>query len=140
MKTRYSIILKLKRQIVGEIENKLSRLEGSINSTRLSIEKLKINLCALSVPQSGEFTQALISHELANAYRCDITQNELALQRLFVAKHSAQMELSEAKKEEEKILYLENEEIRQAKMKKKTAEAKELDEIGMMLYNNKVIS
>lgn len=136
MQTRYSAVIKIRSQSVEDLQLRLVRLDASISSVKRTNEKLKESLFELSLPSSGVFSKAVALHELSFAYRSEIAQNDAYLQQLSLARNSLLYELTQARQELERMEYLHNEEIKQIVLKKKRLEASQMDEIGMMLFNN----
>ncbi len=137
MKTRFSPIVKLKHSKVQEeeatLQQALSRLQNAKEALAQSIEELE----SLKEPTTGDMQSFLAARTLLDAQFRLIEKNEN-----WVAFEEAQVEacqeaLKNATIEYEKFKYLESEEIKKIKKALSLKEAKRLDELAMIGFNQK---
>ena len=137
MKTKYDSVVKFKKQQVDNIEKNLQKINASINDLQSKIDELNKTLLSFNLPNKGSFSllnqikhqQSIIRDEIANL------KNQIVI--LQNRKNELLNELKNAKLEYEKMKYLQAEEIKKILKEKKLKEMRDMDEIAILLKNNK---
>lgn len=134
MKTRYSSLVSVKKNIMQKSERVLQTANANLNSAlvalELSYEELK-NIHALTTGQISDF---LSSRSLLDSQRAIIQHNQEWVEFARSEIRTAQERLKIDMIEYEKFNYLEVQEIKEILAKRKFEEAKELDEVALMTY------
>jgi regulator of replication initiation timing len=91
----------------------------------------------LESPHEGSFSNMIVFEDIKKAFRYEIESLREQLENLARQRERLLEELRVANMEFEKMKYLESEEIKKFLKAKAQREAKDLDEIGVMLYNNR---
>ena len=135
MTTKFSSILKVKNLDVEKLENQIVKLNNQKKSLHEEIRLLHEELTNSKIPDSGNISQLKIRY-FQNDY---INQNiNLKLQNIkFLEEQiqSTELLLKKAMLEYEKINHLNDLEIKEIVEKLKKQEAKDLDEIGTLLFS-----
>ncbi len=136
MHTRYSDILKIKKQKLSEIERELLDVQNRKNALEAKITAVDEEISDLKQPQSGDFTAMQVSREtfLHLMKQKEDLQQKLALRLRQIA--GLKELYQEANIDYEKIAYLHNESIKEALLRIKKEENKALDEIANILFVN----
>jgi len=134
MKTKFTPILKVKNLDVEKLENEIAKLNNQKKALNSEIANLKEDLENSSIPKNG--TISLLKQ---NFFQNDIIKQniELKLQNIqFLEEQikSTKLLLKKAMLEYEKINHLHQLEEKQMIQKIKKEEAKNLDEIGTLLF------
>jgi len=137
MKTRYSVLVDIKQDIVKKSETEVARSSANLSSAMLSLESSQKALEDIVLPKSGTISDLLVSRTLLSSQREVIQNNQKQVESA-----KKQVELSKEKLksdmiEHEKFKYLELEEIKRILKEQKILEAKELDEIAIITHNRK---
>ena len=137
MKTRYSPLVSVKKNIMQKSEQALQSANVNLNTASEALKISLLELHTIEIPQTGNIQEFLSARTLLDAQRSVITHNEE-----WIA--FAQKEIVEAKEklkqdsiEYEKFNYLELEEVKRILNEIKLKEAKELDEVALMTYEIK---
>jgi len=133
MKTKFSDILKIKKQTVEKIERNIQKINASIQMLQNKINSLNNDLSSFSFPHDGDFRQfqqvKLMQENLIN----EIKNFENQIKILENRKNELMEELKKANIEYEKIKYLHELEIQKILKKRKQKENQEMDEIAILL-------
>jgi len=133
MKTKFSDILKIKKQTVEKIERNIQKINASIQMLKNKINFLNNELSSFSFPQEGDFRKfqqvKLMQENLIN----EIKNFENQIKILENRKNELMEELKKANIEYEKIKYLHELEIQKILKKQKQKENQEMDEIAILL-------
>ena len=137
MKTRFTDILKVKKQKLFEVERELLDVRNRKKRLELKIEQLDTEVASFKSPESGDFGTLQMSR---HSFLYLIQQKEVLIEKLNIRiKQIVGLEelYKEANIDYEKIAYLD--EIEHKKEMKRIAdeESKELDEIANILFVNK---
>jgi len=137
VKTKFTAVVKIKKKRVDDIQNSIFAVEAMIAKTKIMLAEVKSRFNSLEPPHEGSFSNLIVFEDMKKAFRYEIETLIMTL-----ADHQNQKNmfiglLKEANAEFEKMKYLEDEEIRKFLKARAVMEAKELDEIGVMLYNNR---
>lgn len=137
MKTRFSPLVKVKKNIMQKSEQFLQKANTNLNSATTALEQSYNSLKDVEPPKSGTMSEMLASRTLLSSQRELINHNRewvgFAANQVNQAKKQLKLDMIE----HEKFQYLELQEIKQELQKRKVKEAKELDEIALMTYMEK---
>jgi len=136
MKTKFSDILKVKKQAVEKIERDIQKINTSIKKLELKIENLNKTLFSLTPPKKGNFSVFSQLKSQQNLIREEIEKLKNQIIILKNRKNELMEELKKANIEYEKIRYLEGLEIKKIIKEKKLKEDRYMDEIAILLRNN----
>jgi flagellar export protein FliJ len=136
MKTKFDSVVKVKKQTVDNIERRIQKVNASINTIKNKIEELNNTLLSYSLPREGSFAllnqikhqQHILREEIQNL------KNQIVI--LENRKKELLNELKKANIEYEKMKYLQAEEIKKIIKEKRLKEARDLDEIAILLRKN----
>ena len=135
--TRFTDILKVKKQKLSEVERELLDVQNRKKRLELEIKQVDSKVSALQTPISGDFGTLQIARQ---SFLVLIQQKELLTEKLEIRIKQIEglKELyKEANIEYEKIAYLDAEEIKKELKRIADEESKELDEIANILFVNK---
>ena len=136
MKTRYTSLLSVKKNIMQKSERVLQRGNANLNNAQIALQLSFESLDEIDSPKIGRISDFLSSRMLLDTQRSVIRHNEewvgFAKKEIKNAKEQLKLDMMEY----EKFNYLELEEINKVLKLRKIAEAKELDEIARMTYSN----
>jgi len=137
MKTRFSSLVKLKKNKMQESEQVLSKANITLNNARVELENSYASLNDIEEPKVGTISSLLATRTLLSSQRSLINKNKewinFAQTQLLQAKEQLKKDMIEY----EKFNYLEVEEIKKVIKKQKEQEAKDLDEVALMTYAQK---
>ncbi len=137
IKTKFDQVVKLKKLKAEEVENDLLSLNKQIENEQNKIVKLNEELANIKYPNSGNFSQILQIREMMKAEITQINQIQNGIEELNNQKQIINKRLKELKLDYEKIKFLQGEEIKKELKKRAQQEAKDMDEIAIMLYKDK---
>ena len=136
MKTKYSSLVSVKKNIMQKSEQVLQSKNATLFSAKEALENSIKSLSEIETPQSGNISEFLASRTLLDSQRGLIKHNEewvsFANGEVLMAKEQLKQDMIEY----EKFNYLELQEIKEALKKRQHEESKELDEIALMTYEN----
>lgn len=137
MKTRFSPLVKIKKNSMQKSEQVLQKANSNLNSATMALELSYNSLKDVEPPNRGTMSEMLASRTLLSSQRELISHNKkwvtFAASQVSEAKKQLKLDMIE----HEKFQYLELQEIKQELQKRKLKEAKELDEIALMTYTEK---
>lgn len=139
MKTKYSQLLKVKKQKVDSIENEIALLNSKKNSTEKDIENLKEEINSLKKPKEGKFGIFVSASYSFDTLFMLKKEKETFLQHIDNELEQKRDEYKKAKMEYEKIKYLEDLEIEKKLDKIKKDEQKLLDEMSVITYKRRSV-
>ena len=137
MKTRYSVLVDIKQDIVKKSETEVARVSANLNSAMLSLDSSRKALGEIALPKSGTISDLLVSRTLLSSQRGVIQNNQKWVESAKKQVELAKEKLKSDMIEHEKFKYLELEEIKRILKEQKILEAKELDEIAIITHNRK---
>jgi len=140
MKSKFADIVKIRKRKVDELQDSLARVEFQISQLKGEIEQLIYALHHEEIPSNGTINELLALQEVKKAYKIEIENKRAYLSNLMQARHNIIEALRLANMEFEKMKYLQDSEVAQHKTMLRQKEAKELDEIAVLLYNNRDIA
>jgi flagellar export protein FliJ len=133
MKTKFDSVVKIRAQKVEKIENDIKKINSSIAKLKEKINNLNSLLLSLHLPTKGSFSQIAQINSQKNLIRNEIDALNNQIIILTNRKNELLHELKKAKVEFEKMKYLQSEEIKKIIKEIKLKEARELDEIAILL-------
>jgi len=135
MKTRYTSLVSVKKNIMQKSEQALQSANANLNSALMALEISLEELGELHTPKSGQISDFLSHRTLLDSQRVVIKHNQewIAFARNEINQAKEQLKLDTI--EFEKFNYLEVQEIKEILYKRKIQEAKDLDEIALMTYD-----
>jgi len=134
IKTKFDQVVKLKKLKVEEVENELLSLNQQIENEEQKLLALNAQLSSIKYPKSGNFSQML---QLREMMKIELSQIEIVKKDIEELNHQKSLlneQLKEVKLDYEKIKFLQGEEIKKELKKRAIKEAKDMDEIAIMLY------
>ncbi|MGE4398810.1 MAG: flagellar export protein FliJ [Campylobacterales bacterium] len=137
MKTKFTAVVKIRKKAVDDIENAIFAVESLITKTKANLLETKNRFNSLEPPHSGPYSALMAFEDMKKAFRFEIEGLKALLADHQNRKNMLIGQLKEANAELEKMKYLDGEEIKKVLKARAVREAKELDEIGVMLYNNR---
>ncbi len=137
MKTRFSSLVHVKKNIMQKSERLLQKANANFHNAKKALTESLTFLQDIEPPTHGKIADFLANRALLDSQRVIINHNEewLAYTKTEVAQAKEQLKCDMI--EYEKYKYLEYEEIQKALKQIKVKEAKDLDEIALMTYTNK---
>ena len=137
MKTRYSTLVDLKKNIVQKSEQTLQKANADLNSAATAFQISYDSLHSIESPQEGKISTYKASRTLVNVARELINHNkewiEFANKQVQSAKEKLKLDMIEY----EKYKYLDLQEVKELVKKIKQEELKELDEVALMTFSRK---
>ena len=134
MKSKFSEVVKVRKQALDKAEAKLALARSKVESCEQSLAAAREEALKFSLPKSGNVNEIRQNLELLNVARNAQAQ---AAERLELAKKEAmhfEFLYKKANLEFEKMKYLEEEELRAQIKKAQRAEALALDEFAVMKF------
>ncbi len=137
MKTRFTSLVKLKKNGMKKSEEFLQKANANLNSAATALESSYLSLQDLEIPKNGIMGEMLASRVLFHSQMDTINHNkewvDFASNQVAQAKNKLKKDMIE----HEKFQYLEFEDIKNELKKRKLKEAKDLDEIALMTFTGK---
>lgn len=137
MKTKFNDIVKIRKRKVDELQDYLARVEFNIQAATMEIDRLVARLYAEHIPSEGSISELLQLQEIKKAYKVEIENQKANLSNLLQTKQTVVEMLKEANIEYEKMKHLHELELKKFADVLRQKEAKNLDEIAVMLFNNR---
>ncbi|NWF66709.1 MAG: flagellar FliJ family protein [Campylobacterales bacterium] len=134
MKSKFSPIVKIKKQELDKIEGELVKINNKIASKKEEINKISFEIDSINLPTGGSFSMLKLLNENVLLMFHEKKQAEHELQAFNQTKISIQQKYKQANIELEKMKYLHDIEVQKRVKELKLQEAKMLDEISVMLY------
>ncbi len=137
MKTRFSSLVHVKKNIMQKSERLLQKANANLHNAKKALIESLAFLQDIEPPTHGKIADFLANRALLDSQRAIIKHNEEWLTYTKTEVTQAKEQLKCDMIEYEKYKYLEYEEIQKALKQIKIKEAKDLDEIALMTYTNK---
>lgn len=137
MKSRFSPLVKVKKNSMQKSERFLQKATVNLNSASSALELSYNTLKDIAPPSRGTMSQMLASRTLLNSQRELIKHNQEWVTFAKNQIEQAKVQLKADMIELEKFQYLELQEIKQELKKRALQEAKDLDEVALMTYMGK---
>lgn len=138
MKTKFSELVKVKKQKVQEIENSLRDARARKQNLQLEITDIISQMHTLPKPPHGEFSTLQLSYTYLEQLKLQKEQYEIMLKQTDVEIQGLQELYKEANIGYEKVLYLHDSEVQKELIVLKQQENREMDEIANQLFMRKV--
>jgi len=139
MKTKYSQLLKVKKQKVDGIENEIALLNMKKKRVVEDIKELEEEIRELDKPKEGRFGAFLTISYSFDTMLSLKKEKEMLLSRIDFELEQKRNEYKMALMEYEKIKYLEDLEIEKKLDKIKKDEQKLLDEMSVLTYKRRTL-
>ncbi len=137
MKTQFSDLVKIAKNKLQTLERELGSIKAEIEKTNEMIIQKEAEIIKIEYPISGVFSilqqYNIAMHNMKNEIE-DLKHKKLNLSDKIGNIHK---KMIEANREIEKFKYLESEVLEAYRIELQKAEAKELDEIAVMLFKSK---
>jgi flagellar export protein FliJ len=137
MKTKFDAIVKVKAQEVENIKQNIQKINKAINDLIKKQNELKNSLLSFSLPKEGNFSKIIQAKEMQTLIKNEIDLLQNQINTLENRKKELLEELKKAEIEYEKMKYLQNEEIKKKLKEISLKEARDMDEIAILLENAK---
>jgi len=137
LKTRYTSLVSVKKNIMQKSERELQSVNAKLKNAKKALEESKQDINTIQTPQNGKASSFLATRTLLDAQRSLITHNEEWVKYTQGEVQQAQQKLQKDTTEFEKFKYLETEEIKKKLQEIKIKEAKDLDEVALMTFGRK---
>jgi len=137
MKTKYSQLLKVKKQRVDFVENEIARLNFKKSQVENEISSIENEISSIKKPQNGRFGEFLTVSFSFDKLIALKKQKMSSLEYLQTELINKQNEYKYELKEYEKIKYLEDLIIKEKLAKMKKDEQKLLDELSVITYKRR---
>jgi flagellar export protein FliJ len=134
MKTRFTSLVKLKKDAMEKCERDFQQRERSLHLAKEALRDAIETLNSTATPISGAIAQLLQSRTLIDVQRGIVAKQQQQLLRAEAALEDARMALKSAMIEFEKFKFLEAEQIKVLIEKQKRQAQRELDEIAVQNY------
>lgn len=137
MKTRYTPLLKIKKNDLDRCERELQQANFSLKNAETSLSEAYGTLQNIQLPQNGKIQDMLSSRTYIDLQRSivDDKKNWVSFAQTQVELAISKLKISNI--EYEKFKYLELDEIKKALKQKSIQESKDLDEIATMTHNRR---
>jgi len=136
MKTKFDSVVKVKKQKVDTIERNLQKINSSIQNLKNKTEELTKTLLSFSLPKEGNFALLNQIKHQQHILRDEIQKLKNQIVILENRKKELLEELKKANIDYEKMKYLQAEEIKKMIKEKRLKEARDMDEIAILLRKN----
>jgi len=137
VKTRFTSLVKLKKNKMEKSERVVLQANADLNSASIALKMSYNSLNDIKVPEAGSMAEMLASRTLFDSQRALILHNhewvEFSQNQVLQVKEQLKSDMIDF----EKFKYLELEEIKKEIQKQKIQEAKDLDEVALMTFSNK---
>jgi len=134
IKTKFDSLVKLKKLKISEIEKEISKLNNKITQATQDLDDINKEISEFQLPNEGNFSLITQFKMMLNAMITQRVNKEKQINFLNNQKDILTKQLQEANLEYEKMKYLQAEEIKKYIKQLKEKEAKDIDEIALMLY------
>lgn len=137
MKTRYGPLVTVNKSIMEKSERVLLGANADLSNAKIALELSYNSLEDVEVPAVGKMSDMLASRTLLNSQRNLIQHNKEWVDFAKNQVDTAQKQLKLDMIKYEKFNYLNLEEIKKQMKKIKAQDAKDLDEIALMMHARK---
>jgi flagellar biosynthesis chaperone FliJ len=137
VKTKFKPLVTVRKQAVKKVENELIAINGKIKNIKLDIINIETEINNSPIPQSGNFALMIAMKEMINIHRLEIDRKKSFLVIVEQQKDTITQKLKHANIEYEKMKHLHDVEVEKYLKEMKRKEEEEMNEIALMLFNNK---
>jgi len=134
IKTKFDSLVKLKKLKVDEKEREIQTINNQISKAYEEFNQIQNEINSFEYPKEGNFLLITQFKMMQNALFNQLKEKQNHINFLQGQKNILSNSLKEVNLEYEKMKYLQGEEIKKYIKQLKQKEAKELDEIALMLY------
>ena len=138
MKTRFSSLVSVKKNIMQKSERLLQTANKNLLNAKIALQDSLGLLQNIITPKEGSMAEFLANRSLLDSQRSIIEHNEgwvkYAQKEVLEAKEQLKRDMIEY----EKFKYLELQEIEKILKEQKIQEAKDLDEVALMIHAKKI--
>ncbi len=138
MKTRFSSLVSVKKNIMQKSERLLQTANKNLLNAKIALQDSLSLLQNIITPKEGSMAEFLANRSLLDSQRSIIEHNEgwvdYAQKEVLEAKEQLKRDMIEY----EKFKYLELQEIEKILKEQKIQEAKDLDEVALMTHAKKI--
>ena len=138
MKTRFSSLVSVKKNIMNKSEQVLQKANLNFNNANEALRQSLQSLQEISPPKSGQISEFLANRTLLEYQRSIIQHNEDWVAYVKREILEIKEQLKHDRIEYEKFKYLEVQEIQKILKEEKIKEAKDLDEVALMTHTRKI--
>lgn len=137
MKTRYSSLVTVKKNVMQKSERTLQSANATLNNATIALQLSRETLQQLSSPLQGSMAEMLASRTIIGAKYAEIEHNKEWVAFATSQVEAAKEQLKHDMIEYEKYKYLEYQEQQKMKKEQQRKEAKELDEVALITFAQK---
>ena len=137
MKTRYTPLLKIKKNDLDRCERELQKANSAFNNAQASLKEAYATLETLQIPQNGTIQDMLSARAYISSQRMVVDEKKNWVSFAQNQVELAILKLKQSNIEYEKFKYLDYEEIKKITKLRSIQESKDLDEIAVMTHNRK---
>ncbi|MDX1294856.1 MAG: flagellar export protein FliJ [Sulfurimonadaceae bacterium] len=137
MKTRFSPLVKIKKDMMDRCERQLQQANFNLDNAQIALEKAYRDLAEAKTPDSGAMQGFLQSRMIISAQRDIVAEKQEWFAFAEGEVEAAKKALKDAMMDYEKFKYLEAEEIKVMLVKEKRAQQIELDEIAVQNFGKR---
>jgi len=138
MKTRYSSLVSVKKNIMNKSEQVLQKANLNFKNANDALNQSLKSLQEVVTPKSGQISEFLANRTLLEYQRSIIKHNEDWVEYFKKEISQIKEQLKSDMIEYEKFKYLEVQEIQKILKEQKIKDAKDLDEVALMTHTRKV--
>ena len=138
MKTRFSSLVSVKKNIMNKSEQVLQKANLNFNNANEALRESLQSLQEIGTPKSGQISEFLANRTLLEYQRSIIQHNEDWVEYLKREILEIKEQLKHDMIEYEKFKYLEVQEIQKILKEEKIKDAKDLDEVALMTHTRKI--
>jgi len=135
MKTRFTPLVKLKKDAMDKCENELQQAHFALSEARTALEAARRELESAAQPRSGSVSALQQSRALIGVQRAIVTRESDRVATAQAAVERAREALKQAMIEHEKFKYLEADAIKRYLLEQKRRSERDLDEIAVQNYS-----
>jgi flagellar biosynthesis chaperone FliJ len=134
VKTKFDALVKLKKLDVDKLTREIIKQNGKIAKANQELIALNEEFNKIEYPKSGNFSMITQIKIMQNALLNQINLKKEEIKFLENQKNLLNAQLKDKEIEYEKMKYLQGEEIKKIINKLKKEEAKNMDEIALILF------
>ena len=138
-KSRYAPLVKLKKKSLDRAEHSLISANNEVSGAAERLDRAYETLSALTLPQHGSVAELFQANHLIQTQHTIIEDSKEALDNARERQEKARNAFNQARIDYEKFKYLEVQEMNLKIKKIKEGDAKQLDEIGTMMFKRETV-
>jgi len=140
MITKFTPLVKYRKREVEKVESHLLSLNAMITKQKQKVKSIKDKINSTVLPKSGAINLLKEVNDMMIFQKIDQNKKYAKLLELQDEKRSINDKLHSANIDYEKAKYLDTQEIQKKLKIMKQKDENELNEVSIMLYNNKSVS